>query len=150
MAVSRSRKHLQICHHQRRVAQGLRKNTAGVFSERRLQLCLGAVRRQEGEVYSHLMHGFIKQIEGAAINGAGANDMTARMANVQNRNQGGCLAGRGQQRADAALQRGNFLFYRVERRVAETRIEKAVFLQIKKLAEGFGAVITERRALCNR
>ena len=29
--------------------------------------------------------------------------MTARMANVQNRNQGGCLAGRGQQRADAAL-----------------------------------------------
>ena len=119
-------KHFEVCHDERRVRKRFRKHAAGVLTECGVQLVLGAVRRNECAVDAHFMQGFVEQVECAAVYGAGAHNMTSCVADVQNGHHGGCLAGRCDERAYAALECRKLLFHSVERRVAEARIEKAV------------------------
>ena len=86
---------LNVQHGQGRVCNGLAEDGLGVGAEGGVQLLLGAERVHEGGLDAHLLHGDGDEVEGAAVNGAGRNDMIPGFADVEQREEvGGLTAGR--------------------------------------------------------
>ena len=66
---------------------------------------------------------------------------------VEDGKEGGRLPGRGDQRADAAFERGDLVFDAFEGGVAQARVEMAGHFEVEQLAEDFGGIVLEGRAL---
>ena len=138
-----------IQHRQGGVGNGFAKDSLGVGLERGVQLFLGTVRRDKGGGNAHLCHGDGDQVEGAAVNGAGRNDVVARVADVEQGKEVGCLAGTGQHTGGAALQFGNLGGDGIAGGVLQAGIKITAGLQVKQLAHIVGAIIFESGALHN-
>ena len=143
-------KHLQIRDHQRGIAQGLGEHALGVLTKRRIQLLLRHIGRDKGGLDAHFGHGLVQKVEGTAVNGRAGHHMVPAVADIVDCHQRGRLTGSGQKGAHAALQRGDFLFHRIQGGVAQTGIEEPALLQVKQIAHGLGIVVCICCALHNR
>ena len=123
-----------IQHRQGGVGNGFAKDSLGVGLERGVQLFLGTVRRDKGGGNAHLCHGDGDQVEGAAVNGAGRNDVVARVADVEQGKEVCSLTAAGQHCGRAAFQLTDLFGHKVAGGVLQTGIEIAVGFQIEQLA----------------
>ena len=140
---------LNVQHGQGRVCDGLAEHHLGVGLECGVQFFLGAQRINKGGFNAHFLHGDGDQVEGAAVNGAGRNDVVARVADVEQGKEVGCLAGTGQHTGGAALQFGNLGGDGIAGGVLQAGIKITAGLQVKQFAHIVGAIIFESGALHN-
>ena len=127
MAVRGGCEFVEIEHHQRRIGDGLAEHCLRVGLERRLELFLGAIRVHERAVDAHAAHGDVDEGVGAAVDGVRCNDVVARRADVEQREEVRRLAGTGQNRRGAAFELADFLRHHVIGGVGETGVEIAGF-----------------------
>src|SRR5699024_3670462 len=104
---------------------------------------LGAVGGNKGGGNAHLCHGDGNQVEGAAVDGAGGHNMITGVAQVEQCEEVGRLAGAGQHTGGTAFQFGDFGGDGVAGGVLQTGIEITAGFQIKQLAHFVGTVIFE-------
>lgn len=95
---------LEVEHDKRRIGDGLAEHGLGVRLERGLKFLFGAVRADEGAFDAHLAHGHVDEVERAAVDGGGGDDVVAVVADVEQREEVRRLAGRGEHRGRAAFQ----------------------------------------------
>ena len=138
---------LDVQHRQGRIRYGLPEHCLCVVPESGVQLLLGGVRAQEGDVYAHPLHGDRYQIESAPVYSAGGDDMVAAAADIEQRVEIGRLAAAGQHSSRAALQLGNLRRHIVISGVLEPGIKVAAGLQVEELAHLLAGVVFERSAL---
>lgn len=109
---------------QGRVGQRLAKDRLGVGLEQLLDVGLVRLGVGPDALDTELLERDTEQVDGAAIDGGGSDEAVASRAQVQDRQQGGSLAGRGQHGADAALERRDLLLDGVTGRVCKAGVHK--------------------------
>ena len=97
-----------------------------------------------------ITQGLVEQIKGAAVDRGRSDDMIARLGDIGDTDEGRCLSGSCQHRADAAFERGDLARDGVEGGIRQTGVEAAVRFQVEQLAHGLGAVVNKGRALNDR
>ena len=145
--VRRRRELVEVQHDERRVGDGFAEHGLGIRPERGVQLLGAAIRVYKRDLHAHALHGDGKQIEAAAVNAGGADQMVARAHDIEYGKEDRRLPGRGEHRRRAALQRGNARRNGVICRVLQTRVKIAARLKVKELSHLLAALIFERRAL---
>jgi hypothetical protein len=138
---------LDVQDRERGVGDGFAEDRAGVGAEGGLDLVFGGVGVDEGDVDAEFLQGHVEEVRGAAVDGAGGDEVVAAVAEVQDRDERGGLAGGGHQGADAALEGGQLLFRGFGRGVAEARVEVAGRFEVEEVSDVFAAVVLERGAL---
>ena len=86
------RKSFYIENGKSRVCDSLTEHRLGIRLECLFKLLVGAVRCEEGEVDAHALHGHGEEIEAAAVDGGGADDMVAAAGDIKDRKEIGRLA----------------------------------------------------------
>ena len=129
---------LNVEYGQCRVCQRLTEYCLGVGLEQLLNLVLVCLSIGPDAFDAQFLERNTEQVDGTAVNGGRCDEAVASRAQVQDRQQGSCLTGRGQHRANAALECCDLLFNRVTGRVCKARVHK------------LGGHIEERRDLCGR
>ena len=84
---------LEVEHDKRRIGDGLAEHGLGVRLERGLKFLFGAVRADECAFDAHLAHGHVDEVERAAVDGGGGDDVVAVVADVEQREEVRRLAG---------------------------------------------------------
>ena len=147
MAVGGAGKFFNVQHRQSRIGDGLAEDRLGIGAEGGVQLLLGAVGIDEGDLDAHALHGDGKQVEGAAVDGGGGDDMVAAAGNVEHGEEVGGLAGACEHCRSAALQGGDLCRHGIAGGIAQAGIEIAVILQVKEPSHGVGGLIAESSTL---
>ena len=140
-------KALDVKYDQGRVGDRLAEDRLGLGTEGRLQLLVGAVGVDKGEVDAHAAHGDIEEIEGTAVDRGRDDDMVSAAGEVEDREEGGRLAGGGQHGRGAALKRGDLGRHHIVGGVLQSGIKISLRLEVKELAHILAGVIFEGRAL---
>ena len=125
------------------VGDGLAKDGLGVGPERGVQLFLGGGGGDEGDVDAHLGHGDRDQVEGAAVNGGGGDDVVPALADVEQGQEVGGLPAGGQHGGGAPFQGGDLAGHGVAGGVLQAGVEVAVGLQVEQLAHVLAGVVLE-------
>ena len=141
---------LDVEHRERRVGDGLAEDGARVVLESGVELLGRAVGRDERGLDAHLRHGHADEVERAAVNGGGSHDVAAGLADVEQREEVGRLARRGQHSRRTTLKLGNLCGDVVVRGVLQARVEVARRLEVKELAHVLARVVLERGGLHDR
>ena len=126
---------LDIQHVHGRIGQGLPKDGLGFRADGRGDLRVGGMLIHKGHLDAHTLERHRKEVEGAAVDAARADDVLAAAGQIEHGQHIGRLPGRGAERAHAALERGDLLFHRVHGGIAEAGIEKALGLKVEELAD---------------
>ena len=140
---------LQVQHDQGGVGDGLAKDGLGVGAEGGVQLRLGAVRVHKGKLDAHPLHGHGEEVEGAAVDGGRGHHMVPGGADVEDGEEVGRLAGRGQHSCRAALQGADLRSHPVRGGVLQAGVEVTGCLQVKQGPHGLAGGIAEGGALHN-
>src|SRR5699024_9909926 len=125
------------------VGDGLAKDGLGVGPERGVQLLLGGGGGDEGDVDAHLGHGDRDQVEGAAVDGGGGDDVVPALADVEQGQAVGGLPAGGQHGGGATVQGGDLAGHGVAGGVLQAGVEVAVGLQVEQLAHVLAGVVLE-------
>ena len=147
--MGRGGKALNVQHGQGGVGDGLTKDGLGVGAEGGLQLLVGAVRRDKGHLDAHFGHGDGDEIEGAAVDAGGGDDVIAAGGDVEQGEEVGRLTGGGQHGGGAAFQRGDLGRHVVAGGILEPGVEISVGLQVEELAHVLRGGILEGGGLDN-
>ena len=147
VAVGGAGKSFNVQHRQGRVGDGLAEDRLGVGAEGSIQFILSAFGVDEGDLDAHALHGDGKQVEGAAVDGGGGDDMVAAAGNVKHGEEVGGLAGACEHCRSAAFQGGDLCRHGIAGGIAQAGIEIAVILQVKEPSHGVGGLIAEGGAL---
>ena len=107
------------------VRHRLAEDALGVGAEGLLDLLLARVGVDEGELDAELLQRDREEVEGAAVDLRRGDDVVAGVAEVEDRESRRGLAGRGENRGDAALERGDLLSHHVVGRVRKAGVEVA-------------------------
>ncbi len=149
MAVGGGGELLDVQHGEGRVGDGLAEDGLGVGAEGSVQLLLGAVRGDEGEVDPHLLHGHGEEVVGAAVDGVGGHHVVPAGGDVEHGVEVGRLAGGGEHPHGPALQGGDLGRHGVAGGVLQAGVEVALGLQVKELAHVLAGVVLEGGGLDN-
>ena len=125
---------LDVKNVERRIGKRLAENRFGVFLESGVQLRLGAVGRNEGEVDSELAQRHVEKVEGTAVNSGRTDNVITGRADIENSEEIGGLSRRSENGTDTTLKVGNFCGNRVVGRVLKPGIEIALRFKVKKLS----------------
>ncbi len=123
-----SRKLLDVQHGEGRIGDGLAEHGLSIVLKSRVQFLLRGIRAHEGHVYAHPFHGDGDQVEGAAIDGAGGDDVVAAAAYIEKRIEISGLSAAGQHCRGAAFQLGDFGRHIVVGGILEPGVEIAAGL----------------------
>ena len=132
VAVSYAGKLLDVQHRAGRVGDGLAEDGLRVRSEGAVDLLLRCVLVDEGEVDLHALHRHGEEVERAAVDLRGANDMVARAAEVQYGVKRSRLARCGEQGCYAAFECGDLGRHGVVRRVLQPGVEVSGRLEVEE------------------
>ena len=102
-----------VQHGQGGVGDGLAEYGLGVGTEGGVQLFLGAGGGHEGHVDPHFGHGDRDQVEGAAVDGGGGDDVVPALADVEQGEEVGRLPAGSQHGGGAPLQGSDLAGHRV-------------------------------------
>ena len=141
---------LNIQDGQRRIGNRLPKNGLGVGTESGVQFFLRAVGRDKGSLYAHLGHGDSNEVEGAAIDAGGADQVIAALSHIEQGEEVGRLTGGSEHGCGAPFQVGDLGSYIVVGGVLKAGVEVALRFQIKELAHILAGVIFKGRGLNDR
>ena len=83
---------LNVENRERGVGNGFAEDRAGVRPEGHLNVGFGGVGVDEGDFDAEFFEGDIKEVGGAAIEGAGSDEVVAAVAEVEDADEGGGLA----------------------------------------------------------
>ena len=108
-----------------RVADGLGEEGLRVLPGRRAPLLGVVLVLDEGDLDAELRQRVVEQVVRAAVQARRGDDVVARLGHVQDGQRLGGLPGGEQQRADAALERGDALLDHVLRRVHDAGVDVA-------------------------
>ena len=122
---------LNIKNRKCRIGNGLSKNGSRIVPESSVKLLLAAVGRDKGCRNSHLCHGNGNQVKGSAVNRRGCHNMTARLTDVEECEEIGCLSRRSQHGSSSSFQLGNLSRHIIVGRILQSGIEISVCFQIK-------------------
>ena len=125
---------LNIQHGEGRIGDGFAKHRLGVGLKRRVQLLLGTVGGDEGEVDAHLPHSDVEKVVGAAIDGGGGHHMVAAVGNIEDGVEVGRLAGGGEHGRSASLHVADLGGHHIVGGVLKPGIEISAGLQVEELA----------------
>ena len=134
----------------RGIRHRLAENALRVRTERRLNRLRVRIRIDERELNAELLERDREEIERAAVDLRGADDMVAGVADVENRKGRRRLSRRSQDRRHAPFERRDLLRHEIVRRICQPRVEIASRLQVKEIAHVLGRIVLERRRLINR
>ena len=110
----------------------------------------GVVGRDERGLDAEPAQRHVQQRVGAAVEGAGGDDVVARVAQLREQQRLGRLAGAGGDGADPALQARDPLLERGDGRVAQARVDVPVLLQREQVGRVLGVLEHERGRLVDR
>ena len=123
--VRQTGKALDVQHFAAWVADGFAEDTARIGAESLLQLLVSGILIDEGDVDAHLLHRDAKEVECASVDGAGADDVAAALADVKRGKEVGSLPAGGEHGAYASFKVGNLRGYHVVGGVLQTGVEIA-------------------------
>ena len=141
---------LNIKHRQRRVGDGLAEHQLRLRPERRIQLFIGCIRRYEGRLDPHLRHRNLDQVIGPAIDGRGRHNMSAALADIEDRKKVRRLSRRSQHTRASAFHRSDLGRHMVTGRILQTGIEITRCFQVKQFSHILTGVIFECGGLDDR
>ena len=139
-----------IEHRDGRVGDGLGKDRLGVGLDLSLEGLLVRICVHKRSLNAKALEGDGEQVDGAAVDGGGAQDVVPGAQDVEHRNQGSGLSGGGAQRTHTAFQRGDLFLHGGYRWVGDAGVHVAVSGQVKQLGYLGGRFIFIGRALVNR
>ena len=129
------------------IRDGFTEDTLRVRAEERLDFFVGRVGVKEGALDAHLFHRHAKEIERAAVDGVGGEEVVAGFADVEDGIERRSLSAGGQHRTDAALERSNLGRHGIVGRVLKTRVEIAAVLEVEQSRHLLAVVIFKGGAL---
>ena len=132
------------------VRQRLAEDSLGVRADGRLDFLVGGIRVDPRELDAQLLERHAEEVDRAAVDLRARDDVVARMRHGEERDHARGLAGAGQHRAHAALERGDALLHVVERRVAQARVKMPAHLQVEQIGHMLRGIELKGRALIDR
>lgn len=138
---------LDVEHLYARVGDGLAEEGFGVRTEGLADFLFAGISVDEGAVDAHLFESDTEEVERAAIDCRGTDEVVAGFTDVVDGIEVGCLSRGGQHGAHAAFECGNLGCHGVVGRVLQTGIEIAVLFQVEEACHLFAAAIFEGGAL---
>ena len=150
VGMGRFREAFNVEHDQRRVGDRLPEDRLRVRFKGCFQLFIGAVRINEGKIDSHPPHRDVEQVEAAAVDRGGRDDMVPRPRQIKDRIKCRCLPGRSHDGGGPAFQRRDLGRDVIVRGVLQTGVKVPARLQIEQPAHLLAAVVLECRALNDR
>ena len=138
---------LDVEHLYARVGDGLAEEGFGVRTEGLADFLFAGISVDEGAVDAHLFKSDTEEVERAAIDCRGTDEVVAGFTDVVDGIEVGCLSRGGQHGTHAAFECGNLGCHGVVGRVLQTGIEIAVLFQVEEACHLFAAAIFEGGAL---
>ena len=138
---------LDIAHQQGGVGHRFAKHKAGAPVKQGVNFLVGGFGGEKARFNAKPLERKGKQVDRAAVNGRGADDVVPRRGDVEHGQQVRRLTGGGEHRAHAAFQRGNFIFHHLYGGVGNARIHVAGHRQVEQLAQMLGGIVFIGRAL---
>ena len=148
--VGDARHALDVEHAHAGVGERLAEEELGVGPEGRLDLLVGGVLVNEGDLDAHLREGDAEEVVGAAVDRRGGDHVVAGLADVEAGEEVGRLAGGGQHPRHAAFERRQTRRYPVVGRVLEASVEVAGRFEVEEAAHLVGGGVFEGRTLDDR
>ena len=143
-------KSLDIENYKGGVGDRLAEHCLSVGTECLLQFLVAAVRIYEGKLDPHLAHGDIEEVESAAVNGGGADNVISAGSNIENAEEIGSLAGRSQHACSSALKSGEFGSDHIVGGILQARVKITRRLQIEQFAHVLTGIVLKSSALNDR
>ena len=140
---------LDVQHGQGGVRDGFAEHQPGVGPESGVQFLVRAVGRDEGGFDAHLRHGHADQIERTAVNAGGSHHMVAAGGQVEHGEEVRRLAGGGEHRRRATLQRRDFRGYVIVGGVLQAGVKISAGFQVEQLAHVLAGGVLKCRGLDN-
>ena len=139
-----------VQHRNGRIGDGLGKDHLGLWVHLGLEGLLVVVGIYKVGHNAEALEGYGEQIDGASIDGGGAQNVVALVQQIEHRNQGSSLSRGGAQCADTAFEGGNFLLHGSNCWVGDAGVHVAVGSQVKELGHLSGRFIFIGCALIDR
>ena len=149
VTVGKTGKFLKIKHGAGGVGDGLTENRLGVGFKIFCKLLFGKGLVNEGAFDAHFLHCNTEEVVGTAVDGGGGNEMVARLADVEDGIEVGCLTRRGQHSGNTALHCADFCGNSIVGGVLQTGVEIALGFKVEKLSHIVAGVVFKGRALIN-
>ena len=130
-----------------RVCNGFAEEALGVRAESLFDFFVAGILVNERAFDAELLHGDAEEIARTAVDGARANEVVARFADVEHRVEVGSLTGTREHRSHTAFESGDLGSHGVVRRVLQTGVEVAASLQVEQVGHGVAGFILESGAL---
>ena len=129
------------------IGQGFAEHRPGVGPEGLFQFFVGSCLVHKGHLNAQLFQGDGEEIEGAAVNAGGADQMLAALGQIEHGQHAGGLPRGSAQGPHPAFQCGDLLLHGIHGGVAQARVEKARFGQVKQFGHFGGGGIFKGCAL---
>ena len=110
-------------HGQSRIGERLTEHRLGVGLEQLLHFLLACLCVRPDALDAEFFERYAEQVDRAAVDGGSRDEAVACRAQIEDGQQGCRLTGRGQHRADAALEGRDLLLYRIAGRVGKARVD---------------------------
>ena len=147
MLVRHLGKTLNVKHIAAWVADGLAEEALGVGAELLLDALVVPVGVNEGTLDAEFLHGHAKEVERAAIDSVGGDEVVASLADVEHGVEVGSLTAAGQHSTHTTFEGSNLLGHHVVGRVGQTSVKIAGILQVEETSHLLAGVILEGSAL---
>jgi len=118
------------------VGEGLAEDGLGVGAEGGVEVGVGGVGGEEGDVEAHALHGDGEEVEGAAVEGGGRDDVVAGARDVEDGEEVGGHAAGGEEAGGAAFHGDDLGGDGVVGGVLEAGVEVAFALEVEEGAHG--------------
>ena len=147
MGVGDARQSLDVADDQRRVGHRFAKHQPRAPVDEGGNFFIGGFGGEKARFDAEALEREGKEVDGAAVDGRGTDDVVPRRGDVEHRQQVRRLPGGGEHRAHAALERGDLVFHHLHGGVGDARIHVAGHGQIEQLAQMLGGIVFIGRAL---
>lgn len=129
------------------VCHRLAKEALGVRAEGLLDFLVASVLVHERAFDAELLHGNAEEVARTAVDGAGADEVVARLADVEHGEEVRRLTGTREHRSDTAFHGRNLGCHGVVGRVLQARVEVAAGLQVEQVGHRVAGLVLESGAL---
>ena len=129
------------------VGDSFAKETFRVGTECLFYLFIGSIGVDESAFDAHLLHGDTEEIIGAAVDGAGGNEMVAGLADIEHGVETGGLSAGGEHGGYTAFELSNLGGYGIVGGVLQTGVEIPAVLEVEQTRHLFAVVVFEGGAL---
>ena len=129
------------------VCHRLSEEALGIRAEGLLDFFVAGILVHERAFDAELLHGDAEEVAGTTVNSAGADEVVARLADVEHGKEVRRLTGAGEHRCHTAFHRRNLGRHGIVGGVLQARVEVAASLQVEQVGHGVAGLVLESGAL---